>query len=185
MLRGKQLVSAARGLRETRPGSPADRASALVLRARTRYTSEVERSGVSVVMMSVTIGAYQAVYFESVAQAVEYCHALVPHIVPRPGGRDAIEDRAVVWFHVPARSRGSSRDGCYLFASAGAIAAAERAGLDTPLCGRVSRAALPPDAVLLFGDDAPPTPSRSQSTPRVIGDRRGASLGGVPSPAVD
>ena len=32
-------------------------------------------------MMSVTIGAYQAVYFESVAQAVEYCHALVSHIV--------------------------------------------------------------------------------------------------------
>src|SRR5689334_9772813 len=80
-------------------------ATRLVLRARTRYTSEVDRSGASVVMMSVTIGAYQAVYFESVSQAVEYCHALVPHIVPRPGGRDAPDERAVVWFHVPERSR--------------------------------------------------------------------------------
>ncbi|MFL5422413.1 MAG: hypothetical protein ACJ79Y_16745 [Myxococcales bacterium] len=155
---------------------------ALVLRARTRYTSEVERSA-SVVMMSVTIGAYQAVYFENVAQAVEYCHALVPHIVPRPGS-DAIEDRAVVWFHVPERSRNSSRDGCYLFASTGAIAAAERAGLDTPLCGRVSRAALPPDAVLLFGDDAPPTPPRYRSGRRASAARR-LVLDGASAPTVD
>jgi hypothetical protein len=133
------------------------RCARLVPRAWPGYTSEVYRSDASVAMMSV-IGAYQAVYFESISQAVEYCHALVPHIVPRPGGRETPDERAVVWFHVPARSRNSSRDGCYLFASAGAIAAAERAGLDTPLCGRVSRAALPPDAVLLFGDDAPPTP---------------------------
>ena len=118
------------------------------------------------------IGAYQAVYFENVAQAVEYCHALVPHIVPRPGSRDTGDDRAVVWFHVPARSRTTSRDGCYLFASAGAIAAAERAGLDTPLCGRVSRAALPPDAVLLFGDDSPPTPPSSRNGRRASAARR-------------
>ena len=108
------------------------------------------------VTMSAMIGAYQAVYFEDVAQAVEYCHVLVAHIVPRGGSRRATDERAVVWFHVPARSRASTHHGCYLFASAGAIAAAERAGLDTPLSGRVMRAALPPDAVLLFGDDAPP-----------------------------
>ena len=107
-------------------------------------------------MMSDSIGAYQAVFFEDVAQAVEYCHALVPHIVPGPGSRRIPDDEAVVWFHVPARSRGSTRDGCYLFASAAAIAAADRAGLDTPLCGSVARAALPRDAVLLFGEDAPP-----------------------------
>lgn len=129
-------------------------------------------SGASVVMMSVTIGAYQAVYFENVAEAVEYCHALVSHIVPRPGSRETADERAVVWFHVPERSRGSSRDGCYLFASAGAIAAAERAGLDTPRCGRVSRAALPPDAVLLFGDDAPPTPPSYRSGRRASAVRR-------------
>jgi hypothetical protein len=108
------------------------------------------------------IGAYQAVYFEDVAQAVEYCHALVPHIVPRRGVPRASDEPAVVWFHVPSRSHGSTRHGCYLFVTTAAIAAAERAGLDTPLSGRVTRAALPPDAVLLFGDDMPPTPPRSR-----------------------
>jgi len=111
-------------------------------------------------MMSPTISAYQAVYFEDVAQAVEYCHALVPHIVPRPGSPLVADDQAVVWFHVPARSRASTRHGCYLFASPAAIAAAERAGLDTPLCGCVPRAALPADAVLLFGEDVPPVPAK-------------------------
>ena len=113
---------------------------------------------------SVIIGAYQAVYFEEVAQAVEYCHALVPHIVPRPGATRAGEEPAVVWFHVPARGRSSTRQGCYLFATAAAIAAAARAGLDTPLSGRVTRAALPPDAVLLFGEDVPPTAPRSRTS---------------------
>jgi hypothetical protein len=135
-------------------------------------------------MMSVTIGAYQAVYFENVAEAVEYCHALVPHIVPRRGIRETAEERAVVWFHVPARCHSSSRDGCYLFASMGAIAAAERAGLDTPLCGRVSRAALPPDAVLLFGDDAPPTPPRERNGRRASAARR-LVLDRAEAPALD
>ena len=135
-------------------------------------------------MMTVTIGAYQAVYFENVAQAVEYCNALVSHIVPRPGSRDTAGERAVVWFHVPKRSRNSSRDGCYLFASAGAIAAAERAGLDTPLCGRVPRAALPPDVVLIFGDDAPPTPPRDRDSRRASSTRR-LVLEETQTPALD
>jgi len=123
--------------------------------------------------MSATIGAYQAVYFEDVAQAVEYCHALVAHIVPRGGTQRSQDDRAVVWFHVPARSRASTHHGCYLFASAGAIAAAERAGLDTPLSGRVMRAALPADAVLLFGDDTPPpSPTRKRSAHAASSARR-------------
>jgi len=127
------------------------------------------------VTMSATIGAYQAVYFEDVAQAVEYCHELVAHIVPRGGTSRSEDDRAVVWFHVPARSRASTHHGCYLFASAGAIAAAERAGLDTPLIGRVMRAALPADAVLLFGDDAPPpAPTRKRSSLSSNGARRPA-----------
>ena len=117
------------------------------------------------VRTSVVIGAYQAVYFEDVAEAVEYCHALVPHIVPRPGVSRPGDEPAVVWFHVPARSRSSTHRGCYLFATAAAIAAAERAGLDTPLSGRVTRAALPHDAVLLFGEDVPPTPPRSRADP--------------------
>ena len=135
-------------------------------------------------MMTLTIGAYQAVYFENVAQAVEYCNALVSHIVPRPGSRDTAGERPVVWFHVPPRSRNSSRDGCYLFASPGAIAAAERAGLDTPLCGCVPRAALPADAVLLFGDDAPPTPPSYRSGRRASAARR-LVLETTQAPALD
>lgn len=136
-------------------------------------------------MVTVAIGAYQAMYFESVAQAVDYCQVLVSHIVPRRGVSNARDERAVVWFHVPARSRSSTRDGCYLFASTGAIAAAERAGLDTPLCGRVSRAALPADAVLLFGDDAPPMPAGKHTGRRRAGPRRIGALEGVSTPTVD
>lgn len=110
-----------------------------------------------------TIEVYQAMYFDDVASAVEYCQGLVPHIVPRAGDAPAQHERAVVWFHVPPRSVSSTRAGCYLFASAGAIAAAQRAGLDTPLCGRVARAALPPSAVLLFGEDAPPPVARTRN----------------------
>jgi hypothetical protein len=110
--------------------------------------------------MTVTIPAYQAMYFENVAQAVDFCQALVPHLVSRTATAPLDEERAVVWFHVPPRSQQSTRDGCYLFASAGAVIAAEQAKLDAPLCGRISRAALPPDAVLLFGEDIPPTPNR-------------------------
>jgi hypothetical protein len=136
-------------------------------------------------MMSATIGAYQAVFFENVAQAVEFCHALVPHIVRHCGTSLAADERVVVWFHVPARSRNSTRDGCYLFASAGAIAAAERAGLDAPLCGRVTRAALPPDCVLLFGDDIPPAPVRVPAGRRSRGARTALDQSSYVPGAVD
>jgi len=117
-------------------------------------------------MTNSTIDGYHAVYFDDVASAVEYCQALVPHIVPAPGGSSLDRERPVVWFHVPPRSTNSTRGGCYLFASAGAVAAAQRAGLDTPLCGRVTRAALPTTAVLLFGEDAPPPlPRIGRSSP--------------------
>jgi hypothetical protein len=132
------------------------------------------------------ICGYQAVYFEDIAHAVEYCHALVPHIVQRAGSARVDDEPAVVWFHVPTRSRKSTHHGCYLFASAAAIAAAERAGLDTPLSGRVTRAALPPDAVLLFGDDVPPPPARKgagrptgrKAAPVSSPARRPADVGG-------
>lgn len=106
-------------------------------------------------MMTSHIDGYHAVYFEDVASAVEFCRELVPHIVQPIRG-----ERAVVWFHVPPRSTNSTSAGCYLFASDGAIAAAQRAELDTPLCGRVPRSALPVSSVLLFGEDAPPVPPR-------------------------
>src|SRR3982751_1645601 len=141
----------------------------------------MNHAAASVRTMTVAIGAYQAMYFESVAHAVDYCQALVSHIVPRRGA-SASDSRVVVWFHVPARSQSSTREGCYLFASAGAIAAAERAGLDTPLCGRVSRAALPEDAVLLFGDDAPPMPAGKHTGRRRAGPRRVGTLDGITTP---
>ena len=112
-------------------------------------------------MTSSTIDGYHAMYFDDVASAVDYCQTLVPHIVPRAPQRQ--HERAVVWFHVPPRSTGSTRGGCYLFASPGAITAAQQAGLDTPLCGHVARASLPPSAVLLFGEDAPPPTPRSRN----------------------
>src|SRR3954462_4940042 len=136
-------------------------------------------------MMTVAIGAYQAMYFETVAQAVDYCQALVSHIVPRRGGSSAHDERAVVWFHVPSRSQSSARDGCYLFASTGAIAAAERAGLDTPLCGRVSRAALPAGPVLLLGKAPPPMPAGKRAGRRHGGPRRVGALSDVATPAAD
>lgn len=114
-------------------------------------------------MTDSTIDGYHALYFDDVACAVDYCQALVAHIVPRGGPPPASHERAVVWFHVPPRGTSSTRGGCYLFASAGAVAAAHRAGLDTPLCGRVVRAALPPNAVLIFGEDAPPPALRSRN----------------------
>jgi hypothetical protein len=108
------------------------------------------------------IDSYHAMYFDDIACAVSYCQALVAHIVPGRGNPEP-NARAVVWFHVPPRSTSSTHAGCYLFASAGAVAAAQRAGLDTPLCGRVVRAALPPNAVLLFGEDAPPPAPRTRN----------------------
>jgi hypothetical protein len=114
-------------------------------------------------MMNSMIDGYHAVYFEDVASAVDYCQALVPHLICRGGALSAPIERAVVWFHVPPRSTSSTRSGCYLFASEGALAAAQRAGLETPLCGRVPRAALPGSAVLLFGEDAPPEAKRSRN----------------------
>jgi hypothetical protein len=136
-------------------------------------------------MMTATIAAYQAVYFENVAQAIDFCQALVPHIVSRPRMPRMDEERAVVWFHVPARSQQSTQDGCYLFVSDGAIAAAERAGLDAPLCGRITRAALPPDAVLLFGEDIPPAPTRRTVNRRRTDPRPVAESGSPISPSAD
>lgn len=135
--------------------------------------------------MTATIAAYQAVYFENVAQAIDFCQALVPHIVS-PSRRPRMdEERAVVWFHVPARSQQSTRDGCYLFVSSGAIAAAERARLDAPVCGRITRAALPPDAVLLFGEDIPPTPTRRAVNRRRSDLRSVAESAAAMSPSAD
>jgi hypothetical protein len=122
--------------------------------------------------MSSAIGTYHALYFEDIASAVDFCQALVPHIVPGPMRSTRDEDRAVVWFHVPRRSRCSTRDGCYLFLSAGALAAAGRAGLHAPLSGYIAGRALPGGCVLLFGEDLPERPPRSRADGRRASRRR-------------
>jgi len=105
--------------------------------------------------MEYRVGQYLALFFVEVASAVEYCHRLLPHVVPRPGV--AISeggDRLVVWFHVPHGSTVSTRAGCYLFVSPGAFRAAERARLGTAVSGVVPHSALPVSSVLVFGEDA-------------------------------
>ena len=124
--------------------------------------------------MDSAIGTYYALYFEDIASAVEYCQSLVPHIVPRPGASPTGEERSVVWFHVPRRSTGSLYEGCYLFASAGALAAARRGGLDTPMSGRVTRRGLPAASVLLFGEDEPEAVTRGQHGARRLPEREPA-----------
>lgn len=103
--------------------------------------------------MQPSIGAYAALRFDDIASAVDFCSALVPHIARRGANED--EDRAVVWFHVPTPAPDAVGDCCYLFASAGALAAAREAGLCLRIATRVIREALPRTAVLLFGTDAP------------------------------
>jgi hypothetical protein len=99
------------------------------------------------------IGAYHAVYFDDIGMAVEFCHSLVPYIAPKAA--EALNGDAfpVVWFHVPRRSTSSTRGGCYLLLSTGAIALAQDAGLDAQVCGVIARASRPVEAVLVFGDD--------------------------------
>lgn len=100
------------------------------------------------------VDQYLALYFDDVASAVEFCHGLVAHVCPH--ARDHVADgaaRAVVWFHVPRRSTSSTRDGCYLFVSPGALRAAQLAQLETPVSGVVPRSALPATSVLVFGED--------------------------------
>lgn len=123
-----------------------------------------------------------AMYFDNVAEAVEYCHALVPHIVTRERKVDQRVDRErpVVWFHVPPRCTASTRDGCYLFLTSSALAAARRANLEAVVSGIFPRGALPSRAVLLLGEDAPERPvtrRRRPPPPRLAapyGDRAAA-----------
>jgi hypothetical protein len=98
------------------------------------------------------IGAYHAVYFEDVGAAVEFCHDVVPHITPEAAALSG-DARPVVWFHVPKRSTNVSPAACYLLLSTGAVRIARAAGLDVLVSGIIPRAALPLEAVLIFGED--------------------------------
>ncbi len=103
--------------------------------------------------MERVVGQYLAVYFDEVAAAVEFCHRLVPHVIPRFARTADMAGTSVVWFYVPPRSTRSTRDGCYLFMSPGALRAAQLAKLETPISGVVPHSALPISSALIFGED--------------------------------
>src|SRR4051812_5335142 len=100
-------------------------------------------------VMDLQNGRYYAVHFESVAVAVDYCGAIVPHVVKRlRSGRNDGVDAPAIWFH--AHAAADSR-GCDLLMTRGAILAALEGGMRTPNVGPATRSALPAGAVLVLG----------------------------------
>ncbi len=131
-----------------------------------------------------SIPTYHALYFDDVAAAVEFCDRLVSFVVPRVSGGEAGYQhgtpRPAVWFHVPPRSTRTTRDGCYLFLTAGAVMAAERAGMSPAgeMSGELPRTALPPGSVLVLGDDLADVPA-ARPARRPAADR---AVGGTYTP---
>ena len=99
------------------------------------------------------IGSYHELYFETVADGVEYCQAIVPHVVPPLGTLSEGQSSPVaVWLHVPRRTDTSSR-GCFLYVSEAVREALERVGRMPRSTGTIARVALPNASVLVFGHD--------------------------------
>ena len=112
--------------------------------------------------MELQSGRYYAVHFENVATAVDYCGAIVPHVVKRlrSGAKDGI-DAPAIWFHaIPRTADGKSA--CDLLMTRGAILAALEGGMRTPAATPASRTALPPGAVLVLGEDLRQAPLRTR-----------------------
>ena len=111
--------------------------------------------------MELQSGRYYAVHFENVATAVDYCSAIVPHVVKqlRSGNVDRI-DAPAIWFHM-LRDQGSVR-GCDLLMTRGAILAALEGGMRTPPVGPSTRTTLPAGAVLVLGEDLRQAPIRTR-----------------------
>jgi len=115
-----------------------------------------------------TIGPYHGVFFANVADAVEFCHRLVPHIVRQQ--REASEESgAAVWFHVPP-SDGQAR-GCWLYLSDGAVSAVECGVLPCAIARVIDRAQLPQSSVLIFGEDRLDPPAPTVDVRRARGSR--------------
>ncbi len=130
--------------------------------------------------MEQSVGQYLALHFKDVASAVEYCHQLVAHIIPRLGGAALDQaSSAVVWFHVPPYGTKMLRGGCYLFMSPGALRAAQLAQLETPVSGVVPHSSLPGTSVLVFGEDnlEPAAAASAPSGTSVALPRFGAPFG--------
>jgi hypothetical protein len=104
-------------------------------------------------------GRYYAIRFDEISVAVNYCGALVPHVVSRlrGGGRDG-GDSPAIWFHVAPRTNGGPA-GCELLMTRGAILAALESGLPIPAVSPATRATLPAGAVLVLGEDTRQAPS--------------------------
>jgi hypothetical protein len=105
-------------------------------------------------------GRYYAVHFEETLAAVDYCAAIVPHVVKRlrSGMADGM-DAPAIWFHTLPRSE-AGPGGCDLLMTRGAILAALEGGMRTPAASPASRLALPAGAVLVLGEDLSQAPAR-------------------------
>jgi len=114
--------------------------------------------------METQSGRYYAVHFDNIATAVDYCGAMVPHLVERlrSGGMiaDGV-DAPAIWFHHPPRD-GNAVAGCDLLMTRGAILAALEGGMRTPPVGPSLRTTLPPGAVLVLGEDMRQAPIRTR-----------------------
>jgi hypothetical protein len=111
--------------------------------------------------MDLQSGRYYAVHFENVATAVEYCSAIVPHVVKRLRSGDVESvDAPAIWFHT-LRDPGSPK-GCDLLMTRGAILAALEGGMRTPAASPATRTTLPAGAVLVLGEDARQAPLRTR-----------------------
>ena len=111
--------------------------------------------------MELQSGRYYAVHFENIATAVDYCSAIVPHVVKRLRSGDADNlDAPAIWFHT-LREPGAPK-GCDLLMTRGAILAALEGGMRTPAAGPSARTTLPAGAVLVLGEDARQAPIRTR-----------------------
>jgi hypothetical protein len=125
------------------------------------------------------IGSYHTVVFTDVADAVEFCQRMVPHVVPPVGCPEgAREAQAVVWFHMPPREQDAAPI-CHLYLSHTALEAAERAGFRVRSVESVTRSALPGNSVLVFGEDRLDPPAERSA------DRRPSRVGRVASKHVE
>jgi hypothetical protein len=111
--------------------------------------------------MDLQSGRYYAVHFDKIATAVDYCSAIVPHVVKRlrSGGIDGV-DAPAIWFHT-VRDPGAPI-GCDLLMTRGAVLAALEGGMRTPPAGPSTRTSLPAGAVLVLGEDVRQAPLRTR-----------------------
>jgi hypothetical protein len=111
-------------------------------------------------VMEMQSGRYYAVHFEDVAAAVDYCGAMVPHVVKRLRSGSLDVDAPAIWFHHSRDVGGAVR--CDLLMTRGAILAALEGGMRTPPASPASRTTLPAGAVLVLGEDMRQAPVRTR-----------------------